>query len=641
MERKGFKDKIKWLFEPLNDYCIECLCLICGMLIVRIIETILLSATDYNAELIGNNLLGFIVDIANIGWGIASLYIIYLIISTFSKKAAKITIRTLFAIYICSSIILMAYFAKTHIPLDGIITAYSPKELLVTIKANSAYNIPIVILIIICSFLFIVFPRKVFRVPIWVQATMMVIFIGSIFFPGLEKKKFKYDKEYYIVENKVTYLLNNLNTESVIQFTDSELKKKSEEFASYFPDYEFVDYHYPFLHKDKTPDILSSYLEKSDNEPNIVIIIVEGLCNYISGSNSTIASATPFLDSLSEHSLVWENCLSTSERTIGVLPAVLGALPFGHNGFLTYRHDVPKFNTLATILHDNGYKNTFFYGGWYGFDNMDVFAENNHLEMYYDKPEYQSAEKQMDWGLLDEYMLLNSLDNVKNTDSNPRLDVYLTLTTHDPFKFPNSDEYVSKYKNLPQKGKSISTLEENASFMYADDCLRKFFCNYQKCNSFSNTIFIITGDHKFITKDKENIIDNYHVPLIIWSPMLHGSNRFQAVVSHRNITPSLLAYLKHNYNLNAPENAAWINSGLDTSSNFNAMTFAPHFNEGRDLEGITYSNHFINTEQSYTFSISNGILMLRQDNDTVARKLPELYRELENYIMNNDALIKD
>ena len=641
MKQKGLTDNSKWLAKALNDYCSECLILFCAMLLVRIAETIALFATGYHAELIGNNLIGFTIDIANIGWIVGLLFLIYLIINKFSQKAATYTIRTFFAAYLCISIILMCYFVSTHIPLDGIITAYSPRELFATLKANSPYNIPTIIIIIIISTLYIVIPRKPFRVPKWAQITIFVAFIVSAFYPGLTKGKVGPDKKYYVIENKTRYLYESLkNKETVIQFTDSELKEKSEKFASYFPEYKFVDYHYPFLYKENTADVLSNYLGKSECKPNIVIIIVEGLCNYISGKNSTIASATPFLDSLSEHSLVWENCLSTSERTFGALPSILGALPFGENGFMSYRRNVPTFNTIATILHDNGYKNTFFYGGWYGFDNMDIFAESNLMEMYYDKPEYESAEQRNEWGLLDEYMLLHSLEDIKTSDTTPRLDIYLTLTTHDPFKYPNQDEYIKKYNALPQKGKSISKPKENASFLYADDCLRKFFCEYKKCKTFSNTIFIITGDHKFNTKDKSNLIDNYHVPLIIWSPMLRENHRFPAVVTHRSITPSLLAHLKHTYGINTPENVAWLNSGLDTSNNFGANTFAPHFNDGRSLAGLTYGNKFITEEKNYTLDFSDGKLTLKPLNDNPYYEFPELYQALENYIMNNDALLK-
>lgn len=639
MERKGFNERLKAIFKPHNEYCSEVLMLFCMMLIIRIAEGIALFITDYQSEIIINCLIGFFTDIAYTGWIVVLLFLLYSALNLLSLTAANIVIRFIFGAYICMSMLLTGYFAVTHIPLDGIITGYSPKELYVTIKANGSYNIPIIIGIIIISIAFTAIPRKKVCIPKWIKITMLAILTCCIFFPGLDREKFRYEREYYIVENKTVYLLNCLkDNSSTIQFTANELKEKSEEFASYFPNYEFVDYHYPFMHKDETPDILTNYLAKSEDKPNIVIIIVEGLCNYISGKNSTIASATPFLDSLSEHSLVWENCLSTSERTFGALPSILGALPFGENGFMSYRRDVPNFNTLATILHDNGYKNTFFYGGWYGFDDMDIFAQNNSMKMFYDSPEYESVEQRNTWGLLDGYMLSHSLTDVKNDDK-PRLDIYLTLSTHDPFSYPNTDEYISKYNALPQKGKSTTPIKENASFMYADDCLKTFFKEYEQCEQFDRTIFVITGDHKFNTKDRSNVIDNYHVPLIIWSPMLKDCKRFSPIVTHRSIAPSILAYMKHTCGIIVPQDVAWLNSGLDTSSNFTSKTFAPHFGEDRKLKAITFDDYFITKDKTFKLDNSNNNLSLIPTDNNENAMLIDIYQALERYIMNNDALV--
>ena len=81
MKQKGLTDNSKWLAKALNDYCSECLILFCAMFLVRIAEIIALFATGYHAELIGNNLIGFTVDIANIGWIVGLLFLIYLIIN--------------------------------------------------------------------------------------------------------------------------------------------------------------------------------------------------------------------------------------------------------------------------------------------------------------------------------------------------------------------------------------------------------------------------------------------------------------------------------------------------------------------------------------------------------------------------------
>ena len=259
--------------------------------------------------------------------------------------------------------------------------------------------------------------------------------------------------------------------------------------------------------------------------------------------------------------------------------------------------------------------------------------------MFYDNPEYESVEQRNKWGLLDEYMLLHSLSDVKKENKTPRLDIYLTLSTHDPFSYPNSEEYISKYKALPQKSKPTTPVIENASFMYADDCLKKFFMEYEQSEKYNNTIFIITGDHKFNTKDRSNSIDNYHVPLIIWSPMLSESHRFPAIVTHMDIAPSLLSHFKHSYGIEYPENETWLNHGLDTCSIFRSNTFATHYYDSRLLNGITYGDYFITPDQTYKFDNTNNNLSLIPTDNNANGNLIGLYQSLERYIMNNDALV--
>jgi phosphoglycerol transferase MdoB-like AlkP superfamily enzyme len=50
--------------------------------------------------------------------------------------------------------------------------------------------------------------------------------------------------------------------------------------------------------------------------------------------------------------------------------------------------------------------------------------------------------------------------------------------------------------------------------------LRGFFDAYSKRSDFNNTIFLITGDHRMPEIPMSDKIDRYHVPLIVYSPML-------------------------------------------------------------------------------------------------------------------------
>ncbi len=89
---------------------------------------------------------------------------------------------------------------------------------------------------------------------------------------------------------------------------------------------EMLDKSFPFWRKEDTPDFLGSYFNKAEKAPNLVFVIVEGLGHAYSSPNGYIGNFTPFIDSLTHKSLYWENNLSSSGRTFGVLPTITGSL---------------------------------------------------------------------------------------------------------------------------------------------------------------------------------------------------------------------------------------------------------------------------------------------------------------------------
>ena len=135
--------------------------------------------------------------------------------------------------------------------------------------------------------------------------------------------------------NKFEYLAKStIDGFSVEEFNLDNVYKDEDSFRSYFPKNHFVSQKCPFLHKKDTSNVLAPFFNlNSTTPPNIVILLVEGLARENSGKYSTFASATPFLDSLAEHSLTWLNCLSVSQKTFGVMPAVFRPLIAGeHTG---------------------------------------------------------------------------------------------------------------------------------------------------------------------------------------------------------------------------------------------------------------------------------------------------------------------
>ena len=109
----------------------------------------------------------------------------------------------------------------------------------------------------------------------------------------------------------------------------------------------FVEPNYPFLHENNYPDVLSPYFSVFDSIPDLVFAIVEGLGKAYSGEAAYLGSFTPFLDSLSNHSLYWKNGLSTTGITFGVLTSIFGSLPFAQKGFMEQAPD-----SLTSLLNN-------------------------------------------------------------------------------------------------------------------------------------------------------------------------------------------------------------------------------------------------------------------------------------------------
>ena len=119
---------------------------------------------------------------------------------------------------------------------------------------------------------------------------------------------------------------------------------------------------------------------------------------------------------------------------------------------------------------------------------------------------------------------------------------------------PGQKKWAAQYKN------------QLVSVLNADDALKQFFENYSKRPDFSKTIFFVTGDHSMPEILLQSKIDRFHVPMMIYSPLLKEPKRFQKTVSHFDIAPSILAYYRKNYNLRTPSTVAWVGRGLAPDS---------------------------------------------------------------------------
>ena len=573
---------------------------------------------------------------------------LYLLIHRFSAKAANLTFRIVGALMLLISNAMIMYFISAYIPLDKVFFVYSIKELVYISQSTGSFVWWGYAGLLLIPVLFLLVSRKAVNTGITGLVVWFVLAVVGLFVWEVPSWTYSSREDMNTICNKQEFFWKSLiqTDTSFNRFNPKDLEQQRgriESFQSMFPEDEFVDYRYPFAHVDKSPDVLSPYFNLDpERKPNLVFIITEGLSREFSGYNSKYPSATPFLDLLADQSLVWLNCMSSSQRTIGVLPTMFGSLPFGKHGFMQ-SSNCPRFQSLVGILKNNGYTSSFIYGSWVCFDDMCYFLNDLGIDNYL--PDYTTYPKEIQntWGLLDGYLFEEGLKMTREKPSQPRLDIYLTLTTHDPFEYPDKAHYTDVYiKKLKQSNQlheiQPSQYEQYASYLYYDDCLRKFFEGYKQLPGYENTIFVITGDHCFNAQSEE--LDKYHVPLVVWSPMLKETRRFPAMTSHRDVTPTFLAMLKHAYDIQSPSVVSWINTGFDTSSFFMANTFTPQLKTSRQLDNMVYKDFFYDEGNIYRFVYADGRLGITPVDEPRMVELMKEYKAVDDYVMQNDALVK-
>lgn len=629
----------------ITTFCNILIWFIGGLLLVNIFECCVLCYSQLFdiSNCLSYSLLGFVYNVGYVGKISLAFFLLYFLGCRFSERVSKIILRVFLCIILLISCCLVVYFSIAGVPLDKVFFAYSLSEIMDII--SSSQNAPYWTYLFIIGIPVVIYFLSGKEVFSNCKYALIVLFVmlGCAVIHQPKPSRFDKIEQYYISENKVAFLIKSFNKDQSFtkDLSSEEIHDAYKTIQKNFRNQQFVDERFPFLHKDNTPDVLSNFFEFKTGKPNIVLIVVEGLGREFSGENSLVPSATPFLDSLSQQGLVWNNCMSTSQRTICALPSILGALPFGKNGFMSYKEGAPVFNSLYTICHQNNYANSFFYGGWLCFDDMCHFLKLNNVDTYLDVSLYDSVSQRNTWGLYDDYMFEKSIQSI-DFEKSPRFETYLTLTTHDPFEYPNEEKYCNKYKEMIKHCDTVAfetkLLRSYASYVYLDESVAKLINAYKSKPGFDNTIFIITGDHDFCTWRNPLICHN--VPLIIWSPMLTRHKRMLPLVSHRDIAPSVIAMLKHQFNITAPEEETFLNNGLDTLDTFRSLTFSPLMDVGRNLYAFMYKDNFFYDNEVFKITYDNNRLNLSLNDDTVGlKKLVEAYRKLDLYVCEKGMLV--
>ena len=154
------------------------------------------------------------------------------------------------------------------------------------------------------------------------------------------------------------------------------------------------------------------------NKKNVVILIVESFGReYIGFYNRDLEGGkykgyTPFIDSLLEHSMTWEQTYANGRTSIDGMPAVLASIPTFVEPFFFTSYSLNRVSGLPGELGKVGYSSAFFHGADNGSMGFQAAARAMGFDTYYGRNEYDDdprfgGEKDFDgtWAIWDEPFL--------------------------------------------------------------------------------------------------------------------------------------------------------------------------------------------------------------------------------------------
>ncbi|MEX0966525.1 MAG: LTA synthase family protein [Bacteroidia bacterium] len=597
----------------------------------------------------------------------AVLFIPFFLLSFLSARAGRSFLVIFQIILLLFSAMLAEYFVTTLAPLGEIlfITPWNEVKHIVFSSVNPDLRV-ILILLIPLLFVPIWFAIKKITGPRIILPMFLLIIAGAILefsYKIYNIENFSSSLNYYQSISKPSYLLKEsydyyIKVDRDLDFNSPEFREIIKDYHQKAVSFETDDERFPMWHKAGKPeDVLGPFMNLKAQPPIIVFLIVEGLGGAISGDNSYLGSFTPFLDSLANHSLYWPNFIGNGQRTFAAIPSATGALPFGREGFTEQREEMPRHLSLYSILKKNNYHTGFFYAGWAGFTSMDYYFQYHNVDLLVEDVNFPDSFSKHGyvWGYHDEDLYLRyfqMLDSLRNENVlQPLMNTLLTLSTHEPFRVPGIASYIERVEQMVDTSSINEKYKESilqgagiyASYLYADKEIQDFIEEYKKRPDYENTVFFIFGDHRMTASIRDEI-DMYHVPLLVYSPLLKRSKKMAAINSQRNLMPTVLNLMHQKFAIDLPPGQHWFDLALDTVAGFRNIHQIPLMTTERTTSDFIDGLHFITGDILH--QINPDMSLTRLPNDSTyqplrkqIRRKADLHQIVGEYVCVRNRLI--
>lgn len=293
--------------------------------------------------------------------------------------------------------------------------------------------------------------------------------------------------------------------------------------------------------------------EGVEKKPNVIFICIESLSGDFMGRYGNTWGVTPFMDSISKQSIVFDNLYATGTRTVRGMEAITLSIPPSPGRSIVKRKNNTGFFNIGTVFKEKGYKNVFFYGGDGYFDNMNQFFGGNGFDIvdrgrgYLMGDEFKSKRTNIEdnevtfenaWGVCDEdiYRKVIKEADLNHENKQPFFNFIMTTSNHRPYTYPDNKIDVP------------SGTGRFGAVKYTDFAIEQFIQMAKTKPWFKNTVFVVMADHCASSAGKRNIdVAKYHIPGFIYNLPQQQPDSIAKTCSQIDIFPTLFGYLNWTY----------------------------------------------------------------------------------------------
>lgn len=286
---------------------------------------------------------------------------------------------------------------------------------------------------------------------------------------------------------------------------------------------------------------------------NVVFVLMESFSAGFMNEFGNRQNLTPFLDSLAQKSVFFNNMYATGTRTVRGMEAVTLCIPPTPGQSIVKRPDNQNLFTISNVFRSKNYQCSFFYGGDGYFDNMNSYFGGNGFTIYdrgrgsvlsdrIKTVRHNIADSEVTfenaWGICDEDIFNKMLSTADRQykEGKPFLNFVMTTSNHRPYTYP------SGRIDIP------SGTGREGAVKYADYALKRLFAEASKKPWYKNTVFIIIADHCASSAGKDEIdIANYHIPAFIANLPEAENRKIGAQCSQIDLWPTVFSLFRWHY----------------------------------------------------------------------------------------------